>query len=298
MVKVSFVIPAYKRRFLSIAIESILAQTYKDIEIFVVDDCSPQNLKEVVDKFHDPRLTYVCNEQNIGGKDLVGAWNKALSYATGEWVVCPGDDDCYEPEFVEEMLRVSAAHPEADVLHCRLGFINEVGELKRMAPERKEFESQEDMIRSVVLEGKFQVITDFMYRRSALLAAGGYANLPQGWYADWMTAIQMSKNGAGYSPRCLAKWRASDEQITSRSDDGAIKVWAVCKFRDWLKGVMTRLGMDARVLDDILMHGVCSCLYCTKVREWIKVVPRLPYWVIVRLPRNLAVYLFRKVFSK
>ena len=81
MPKVSFILPAYKSQFLREAIASILAQTYRDFELIVVDDCSPQGLKSIVDEFNDPRLTYNRNETNIGGKDLVAAWNKALSYA-------------------------------------------------------------------------------------------------------------------------------------------------------------------------------------------------------------------------
>ena len=95
MPKVSFVLPAYKRRFLHEAIASILSQSYTDFELIVVDDASPENLQEVVDEFHDDRLAYHRNERNIGGKDLVAAWNQAMEYAIGQWCVLASDDDVY-----------------------------------------------------------------------------------------------------------------------------------------------------------------------------------------------------------
>ena len=55
MTKVSFILPAWKTLFLHSAIESILRQTYRDIELVVVDDCSPQDIKSIVDSFGDPR---------------------------------------------------------------------------------------------------------------------------------------------------------------------------------------------------------------------------------------------------
>ena len=63
--------PAYKSQFLHKAIESILNQTYRHFELIVVDDKSPDNLKEIVDDFTDDRIVYKSNSKNIGGKDLI-----------------------------------------------------------------------------------------------------------------------------------------------------------------------------------------------------------------------------------
>ena len=62
MPKVSFIMPAYKARFLKEAIASIIAQTFVDWELVVVDDCSPDNLEQIVSKFKDGRIRYFRNE--------------------------------------------------------------------------------------------------------------------------------------------------------------------------------------------------------------------------------------------
>ena len=48
----SFVLPAWKGKYLRESVSSILAQTYTDFELVIVDDCSPENLKEIVSSFH------------------------------------------------------------------------------------------------------------------------------------------------------------------------------------------------------------------------------------------------------
>ena len=81
MLKYSFVLPAYKARFFREALDSILAQTYKDFELIIVNDASPEDLDSIVKSYDDPRIRYYVNEHNIGGKDLVAQWNHCLEYA-------------------------------------------------------------------------------------------------------------------------------------------------------------------------------------------------------------------------
>lgn len=65
---VSIAIPAYKRKWLKEAIYSALSQDYQNIEVIIVDDHSPQNLRDIVSPFLiDKRVSYYYNEINLGG---------------------------------------------------------------------------------------------------------------------------------------------------------------------------------------------------------------------------------------
>ena len=66
---VSFVLPAYKASWISEAIDSILAQTYHNIELIIVNDQSPEPIREIVAQYDDPRIRYYENEENIGGQE-------------------------------------------------------------------------------------------------------------------------------------------------------------------------------------------------------------------------------------
>ena len=112
---VTIAIPAYKSRYLKDAIESVLQQTYKNIELIIVNDNSPEDIFSVVSLYDDNRIKYYCNEINIGGKDPVKNWNKCLSYASGEFFSLLCDDDVYEARFIEKMIGLAAKYLNVNV---------------------------------------------------------------------------------------------------------------------------------------------------------------------------------------
>jgi glycosyltransferase involved in cell wall biosynthesis len=88
---VSVIIPAYNRAaVLPRAINSILAQTYQDFEIIVVDDCSKDNTDEVMRSLRDPRIRYIKHEKNKGGN---AARNTGIKEAKGELIAFLDSDD-------------------------------------------------------------------------------------------------------------------------------------------------------------------------------------------------------------
>lgn len=101
--RVTVAIPTYRgAATLGAAIESVLAQSLGDFELIVVDDCSPDETREVVARYRDPRLTYQRNTTNLGPE---GNWNRCLELATGEYFkLLPHDDilhhQCLETQAV------------------------------------------------------------------------------------------------------------------------------------------------------------------------------------------------------
>lgn len=92
---VSVVIPtANRKELLKKALDSVLAQTFSDFEIVVVDDGEGE-AKEVVDSFNDPRISYIRNEVKKGG---AGSRNAGIQKARGEFVAFLDDDDMWIPE--------------------------------------------------------------------------------------------------------------------------------------------------------------------------------------------------------
>ena len=233
--KASFILPAYKRRFLREAIQSILAQTERDFELVVVDDASPENLREVVDSFGDPRLSYHRNETNIGGKDLVAAWNHAMTFARAEWCILASDDDIYMPGFLEEMFRLQAKHPRCDLFHCRVAVVDAEGQWLYLGDQRTETESQIEMAYSRGVLHLQQAAPDFMFRRSALEEIGGFVNFPLAWYSDDATWMELSRNGCVCSEKVLFQTRVSGANISADSDCTVDKKLQACTlFRKWV----------------------------------------------------------------
>ena len=96
-VKFSVTIPAYKDKYLGETIDSVLAQTYSNFEVVIVNDASPYDLDSIVAQYDDPRIRYFKNEKNCGARHVVDNWNICLGHATGEYLICMGDDDNLTP---------------------------------------------------------------------------------------------------------------------------------------------------------------------------------------------------------
>jgi glycosyltransferase involved in cell wall biosynthesis len=96
---VSIVIPAYNQAdYLGATIESVLNQTYQNIELIVVNDASPDNTTEIVERYDDPRLKYIIHEEN---RHLAASRNTGLRASSGEIVAVLDADDLYHPQKIE-----------------------------------------------------------------------------------------------------------------------------------------------------------------------------------------------------
>lgn len=106
---VSVCVPAYNgARWLRECIESAIAQTYRNLEILIVDDVSKDDTVEVARSFADERVRVVVNPFNRG---LVGNWNECVRLARGEFVKFLFQDDVLYPTCVERMVEMFRQHP-------------------------------------------------------------------------------------------------------------------------------------------------------------------------------------------
>lgn len=245
MPKVSFVLPAYKRSFLKEAIDSILSQTYHDFELIVVDDCSPEGLKEIIDMFHDDRLTYHRNEANIGGKDLVAAWNHAITYAQGEWCILASDDDVYLPKYLETLLSLTTKYPTCDLFHSRLSIINSSSEWIAVGDERILYENCMQMIYARGVRRLSQMAPDFMFRLSALRKIGGFVHFPKAWYSDDATWFCLSKNGCVCAPEILFCFRQSGHNLSTQYENLYEKQIAAENYKVWFASFIQTVNVTS-----------------------------------------------------
>lgn len=113
--KVSIVLPTYNgTRYLARAIASCLGQTYKNIELIIVDDCSTDSTPDVVRSFNDPRIRYVRNERN---QKLPRSLNIGFAQASGEYLTWTSDDNEFLPEAIETMLMYLKEHRDVDFVY-------------------------------------------------------------------------------------------------------------------------------------------------------------------------------------
>jgi len=218
--KVSVLLPAYKDTYLRQMLDSLMAQTFVDYEIVVVDDASPYDIKRIVDDYKSDKIRYHRNAVNVGKTDLVANWNHLLEYATGEMVVLASDDDVYHPEFIERLVSLSKQYPDVDLFHCRVAVIDENDNPIYWSSAAAEYETDIDFIYQRAVNRRTQLISDFMFRKRALDKIGGFVKYPKAWYSDEMTVYKVAKGkGVVCSSETLFYWRSSQSNISSLHTD-------------------------------------------------------------------------------
>lgn len=123
--QISIIIPIFLlERYLRQCIDSILAQTFTDFELLLIDDGSPDGCPAICDEYaeKDARIR-VFHKQNGG---VTSARNKGLNNANGNWIIYIDGDDWIEPTYVEELYN-AAINNEADIAICGFRFVYEDG---------------------------------------------------------------------------------------------------------------------------------------------------------------------------
>lgn len=109
MAKVSVIIPVYNvEDYLAECLESVVNQTYKDLEILCINDCSTDHSLEILEEYaqKDARIVISGNQENCG---LAYTRNKGMELATGDYILFLDSDDTICPDLIEECIRVSGS---------------------------------------------------------------------------------------------------------------------------------------------------------------------------------------------
>ena len=250
--KVSVIIPTHNRpHFLARAVESVLAQTYHNVEAVVVDDNMPgsparERTQEVMRQFRDnPRVLYILGDRPVGGGP---ARNRGIEASRGTYITFLDDDDIYLPEKVETQLRFTI---DNDLEMSFTDVYLHDGNGKLVEYRRHSYVtdwSNAELMRQHILHSLGPTST-FMVRRDALLAAGGFADVPMG--QDFMLMWRMIEFGTriGYFPvSYIVQYLHDGERISVGKNkfDGENRLYELKKTRMHLLTDEERRYVDFR----------------------------------------------------
>lgn len=164
---ISIIIPLYNgERFIAQTLESVLGQTYPNLEIIVVDDCSSDNSCDIVRHYgvHDPRLRLIQSETNFGGP--ARPRNIGIENASGEFITFVDADDVWKPHKLQTQLDFLLTHPHIDMVYTPAEIIDEHG---TPSPVRKQrlasFLSLLMSPKNAIIYGNFININTLMIRQ-------------------------------------------------------------------------------------------------------------------------------------
>lgn len=221
---VSIIIPCYNHsRYLKDTMEGLLAQDYKEIELLICDDCSPDNSYEILkayenclnDKFR--RVEILKNEVNLGVTKTI---NKLLSMAKGEYIKIIASDDILMPNAITEYMTFVFEHEGVDIVisngdkildhHCIHDYVS-MGKIYEQIP---------DIDAPDLLERVYK--NNFIFAPGALVKYSVYNKI--GFYDEniaiedfefWLRALVTKQVCFSYLDKSLILYRISENSMSS-----------------------------------------------------------------------------------
>lgn len=204
MKKVSVVIPAYNKAKDTVGVvESVLNQTYKNIEIIVVDDGSSDNTRQLLCDYSD-RIRYIYKDN--GG--ACSARNVGIRLASGEYIGLLDCDDLYLPEKIELSVKFLEEHRDFGFVHSAAYFIDENDNILRKFSHRLSRRRRGSMAKDLLFRD-FICNSTVVVRKSCFAKVGLFDEeifTP----GDWDMWLRLAENyKAGYIDRPLVSYRVS-----------------------------------------------------------------------------------------
>ena len=211
MAKISIIIPNYNHGvFLKDRIESILNQTFLDFEIIILDDCSSDNSKEIIESYRGHEKITHIEYNTINSGNTFKQWRKGIELAKGEWIWIAESDDVADHRFLSSLIQHTGNG--ISLVFSKSRIINELGDEDEFL-EDKFFPNENCATgfseKSHEFESK-EFITHSLYRFNQIVNASSVIFLKQNaptndnkllkfrLCGDWYFWIQLLERGNGY----------------------------------------------------------------------------------------------------
>ena len=214
---VSVIVPTYNRASLILrAVHSVLNQTYSDLECIVVDDCSTDNTKQVIESIDDNRLVYLRHDVN---KHASAARNTGIRQANGQLIAFLDSDDEWLPEKLAKQVQLIQSLPEKiGMVYCWMDYYDENFKvIKEHHPTLK------GRVFSYLLDKQaLGACSTLLVRPEVVKAVGGFdESLPRGNDGDFIRRVCLEYE-VDFIPEMLVKYHIghSGKRISDTDQQG------------------------------------------------------------------------------
>lgn len=285
--RVSILMPLYNvAPYLREAMDSILAQTFLDFELIVLDDCSPDNSAEILDTYTDERIVRYRGEKNVG---LSNVLNVGMAMARGELIARMDSDDISTPERLATQVAYLDAHPEVDLCSCGMELFG----------AKQETWVRETNVEDVKITALFHspiLHASSMWRREAFERVGLrflQEMVPAEDYDMWTRAMAAGLRLVNI-PQVMYLYRIHPSQATTQTEKTARKDREVKS--NYLRMLYPEQDMSDVDLLPTLMASDLGRIKQSVVRL-LEANKRAPFFEVARLERRLWNYYYRQVIN-
>lgn len=226
--KVSVIIPNYNHAsFLDERIESVVNQTYQDFEVIILDDCSKDNSKEIIEKYRkNPKIKHIVfNEENSGSTFI--QWNKGFNLSKGEYIWIAESDDVAHINFLEHIMKEMTQDKDIVLGFSDLTAIDRVGNrlhgYTRKTYAKNKIMLGDDFIKKNMIFGNHIINASCAVFRKDILedVPKDYTKLKSA--GDYLFWIEVAKKGKIVKiPEILNFYRQHNTKVTSNAEKSGI----------------------------------------------------------------------------
>lgn len=176
MPAVSVVLPVFNgAEFLRTSISSILGQSFRDLELIVIDDCSDDDSSAIVESFSDGRIVRLRNDVNVG---LAASLNSGMALAHGELIARQDQDDIAHPDRLFRQISFLSEHPNIGLVGTWAAILSQVGDGRWGITSHHRHPTDDPTLRWRLLWNSPFVHSSVVMRRAVVQELGGYATDP------------------------------------------------------------------------------------------------------------------------
>lgn len=266
--KLAIIIPAYKSIYLQQTLDSLVNQTNKNFTVYIGDDASPNNIKEIVDKFADTlNIVYKRFDENLGSVSLTKQWERCINLSHEQWIWLFSDDDIVSTTAVEIFYNTVENKPNSQLFKFFTKIINDDGNEVTLffdkTNKQKDKISPQDYLDKRLAHDRFRsYMVEYVFHRQ-LFEQNKFVDFPLAWAADDATWIKYSMvNGGIDIIPDYVYWRYSGNNISSDKLNNHIvekKLLAIEMYVQWLNNeIKTKLVLDNKILINWTITEVAS----------------------------------------
>jgi teichuronic acid biosynthesis glycosyltransferase TuaG len=251
MTKVSIIMASYNyAQYIKKAIDSILAQTFDNWELIVVDDGSIDNSVEIIKSYCEKDLRIkLYQHENAQNKGLKETLLLGLSKAQGEWVAFLESDDEFEPQNLEEKIKIIEKRKTVQLLFSKVNFVCENDNLKEKESKLRkilDIISKKNYPCNLFYDLAFYnyilTFSNVLIKKDAILKLN--FDVPDDYLLDWWLWIQLSyKNDFYFIDKPLLNWRLHEQSYIQNSKKNPINQLNIRMF--YLKTFITKINFKA-----------------------------------------------------
>lgn len=251
--ELTIIVPAYKGRTLLETLKSIESQTSREFRLLVVDDGSPDDIESIVSTI--PSAEYIRFSENLGGRDLVGHWNRCVELACTKYVWLFSDDDIMDPTCVESFLNELVRNPGYRVFRFNTRVDNlETGVIEDN-PMHPPLENGMEFLIAKISGQRNSYMPEYLFAKDAFDENNrSFVRFPFAWNSDdasWGLFAGNSRIRTIAGPRVT--WRLGGGNISSDTGNSVWKAAADLEFSIWAHA---RFGISRLQFDRMRTHRI------------------------------------------